>query len=298
MDHEGPSLSHTADEWNQLWQAEQAHRATHKSVGQWNQRAATFDKPDTPDDYVNEFLRHAHIHEGETIFDMGCGTGGLALPLAEAGHRVLAADFSPGMLERLQKKASLLGVRTVQALELSWADDWEAKGIHRASWDVCIASRSLITDDMLGCLRKLSATARRRVCVTIGADCMPRVDERIIPLIGLDVQPCHDDRFVIGMIEALGYRPEISRINTERPMRFADRGEALKRYLDMVAIALGPRTDALTASEWSRIESQLRSWLDSNLISMPDPAMPNAVRLREPRITTWAFIGWDVRDQV
>lgn len=43
---------------------------------------------------------------GGLIADLGCGTGRLTLPLALAGHTVVAVDHSPAMLARLRAKLS------------------------------------------------------------------------------------------------------------------------------------------------------------------------------------------------
>jgi SAM-dependent methyltransferase len=40
------------------------------------------------------------------VVDVGCGTGRLTTPLAEAGHRVIAVDLSPGMLAACERKTS------------------------------------------------------------------------------------------------------------------------------------------------------------------------------------------------
>lgn len=285
---------HSAEEWNERWRVDQERRSSAKDVAHWNQRAATFDKPDTPDSYVEAFLQRAAIREGESVFDMGCGTGGLAVPLGAMGHRVLAADFSTGMLERLQEKLDAEGIASVETLVLSWADDWESRGVLPDSWDVSIASRSLITDDLLESLRKLSSVARRRVCVTVGADCMPRVDERILPVIGLEAQPCNDELFTVRMVEALGYQPEVSYIRSERIMTFADEQEALERYLAMAMIALGSQAAPLTDGELQDMKERLSHWLEDNLVAAPGPDAPHLLTLKEPRITRWAFIGWDV----
>jgi SAM-dependent methyltransferase len=47
---------------------------------------------------------------GDTILDVGAATGRLAIPLAAAGHRVLAVDRSPAMLHRLLMRAATLRV--------------------------------------------------------------------------------------------------------------------------------------------------------------------------------------------
>lgn len=40
------------------------------------------------------------------VLDIGCATGGYALKMAEAGHRVTAIDLDPDMIEQFEKKNS------------------------------------------------------------------------------------------------------------------------------------------------------------------------------------------------
>jgi SAM-dependent methyltransferase len=47
---------------------------------------------------------------GLTIVDVGGGTGGFAVPLAEAGHRVTVVDTSPDALAALTRRAAEAGV--------------------------------------------------------------------------------------------------------------------------------------------------------------------------------------------
>ena len=51
--------------------------------------------------YVSEAARAGR---GSTILELGCGTGRVTLPLARAGHAVLAIDASPAMLSRAREK--------------------------------------------------------------------------------------------------------------------------------------------------------------------------------------------------
>ena len=52
------------------------------------------------------FYRDA-VHEfGDPVLELGCGTGRIALALAEAGHRVTGLDISERMLERCNQKRS------------------------------------------------------------------------------------------------------------------------------------------------------------------------------------------------
>ena len=45
------------------------------------------------------------LKPGSKVLDLGCGTGVYALPLAEAGHKVLAVDLVPAHIEQLKEKA-------------------------------------------------------------------------------------------------------------------------------------------------------------------------------------------------
>jgi SAM-dependent methyltransferase len=54
--------------------------------------------------------------QAKSVLDIGCGTGGHALLLAERGYEVVGVDLSPAMLERARKKAAAAG-REIQFVE-------------------------------------------------------------------------------------------------------------------------------------------------------------------------------------
>lgn len=53
---------------------------------------------------------------GGQVLDLGCGTGQLSIPLAEAGADVIAVDISPSMIERLAAKAETAGIRNLKGV--------------------------------------------------------------------------------------------------------------------------------------------------------------------------------------
>ena len=287
----------TTYDWNAEWQQLQRLRRHKDDASYWDKRAQTFTTKDAPNRYVEDFLRLADIHPGETVFDMGCGTGALAVPLGKAGHKVVAADFSQGMLDIMQQDLDAAGVRTVFPKRMSWSDDWPAFGVRPGMTDVALASRSIATDDLRDALLRLTDVARRRVCITLATGSSPRVDERILSAVGLSQVLGRDYLYAFNILVNEGIKPEVEYIQSTREDTFATPEDAYEDFSKMIrdAGAVGA-TDAELAAACER----LHGWLDENLEPNPEAGKPDrkgvpqgAWRLKHPRIVTWAFLAWD-----
>jgi SAM-dependent methyltransferase len=60
---------------------------------------------------ADEALRLVALEPGERFLDVAAGTGGLSLPAARLGARVLATDWSPAMVERFEARVRQEGLR-------------------------------------------------------------------------------------------------------------------------------------------------------------------------------------------
>lgn len=171
------------DDAYRLW-----HRQTHEleagsddARSHWDARAGRFLRKEGRSDYINQLIALLDLAEGETVLDMGCGAGSLAIPLAQRGHRVIAVDFSDGMLEGLAQRAEEEGVASkIEVHRRSWQEDWS--GIPMA--DVAVSSRSFITDELADGISKLEGNARERCVLTVGAGDRPFRDARIFTAMG------------------------------------------------------------------------------------------------------------------
>ncbi|MGI6721493.1 MAG: class I SAM-dependent methyltransferase [Anaerovoracaceae bacterium] len=153
--------------WNEMWQESMRHEEFGGSDF-WDKFAPHFRKknPGEKDEYVEGFLRCTGLREGETVFDMGCGAGTLAIPIALQGHQVYAADFSRGMLKQLMLEAADSGVdHLIHPIHLSWDEDWDDKDLPLC--DVAISSRSLFCKDLTSSLLKLESVSSRRSCISL-----------------------------------------------------------------------------------------------------------------------------------
>jgi len=78
----------------------------------WDSIAAGYDQFVAPTEVwlANEALKRAGLEPGERFLDVAAGTGGLSLPAARLGAKVVATDWSPAMIERLDIRARAEGL--------------------------------------------------------------------------------------------------------------------------------------------------------------------------------------------
>jgi ubiquinone/menaquinone biosynthesis C-methylase UbiE len=73
----------------------------------WDAIAAGYDEFVAPGEasLASEALRLAGLKAGERFLDVAAGPGGLSLPAARLGAKVLATDWSPAMIKRFEARA-------------------------------------------------------------------------------------------------------------------------------------------------------------------------------------------------
>lgn len=287
----------TTTDWNAEYRTMQQFRRKTDDAAYWDKRAQTFTTKDAPNAYVEDFLQRAAILPGETIFDMGCGTGALALPLAHAGHNVCAADFSAGMLDQMMQQAAAQSISSITPMQMSWEDNWLAHGITENAFDVALASRSIAVADLRTALLKLTSVARRRVCITLATGSSPRTDERILREIGLPTLFGKDYLYAFNILANEGIKAEVSYIESTRDYTFDSYDEALAHFSAMVTDAA---KSYASERDIERALINLEDWLSAELIANESAGLPDkkgvaqgAWRLRKPRTVTWAFLSWN-----
>jgi ubiquinone/menaquinone biosynthesis C-methylase UbiE len=81
----------------------------------WDSIAAGYERYVAPTEVwlANEALKRAGLQPGDRFLDVAAGTGGLSLPAARLGAKVVATDWSPAMIERLEARAREEGLTEV-----------------------------------------------------------------------------------------------------------------------------------------------------------------------------------------
>lgn len=80
--------------------------------GAWDAIADGYDRYVAPQEaaLANEALGLVDLKAGERFLDVAAGTGGLSLPAARLGAKVLATDWSPAMIERFEARVRAEGL--------------------------------------------------------------------------------------------------------------------------------------------------------------------------------------------
>lgn len=83
----------------------------------WNRIADGFDAYVTsPNAELGEYaIKAVGVAPGDRFLDVAAGSGALSLPAARLGAQVLATDFAPKMVSRLQARADAEGLANVEA---------------------------------------------------------------------------------------------------------------------------------------------------------------------------------------
>lgn len=265
-------------DWNAEWARLSVRPDGAHDAAFWDRRARSYGGGDERSPYVTGFLRHLAILPGESVLDVGCGTGALALPLARAGHEVTGIDFSAGMLERLRRRATEDGLDGVTTVQAGWDDDWRAVGVGDA--DVVIASRSLDVPDLRAALEKLGAFARRRVCVTLPEDGVLYRQLLAHAALGRPCRPRGDRETAVHVLRQMGIEPEVRALEHASGSTY----ESPEAARDSLRRMLKPADE--------REERALAEYAADHFVAADDGGRP--IWRMEPEIVVrWAFLSWD-----
>jgi cyclopropane fatty-acyl-phospholipid synthase-like methyltransferase len=94
-------------------QHETAQQGEHTApVEAWDALAALYDEHVAPGEaeLAMAGLRLARLQPGDTVLDVAAGPGGLSLPAARLGAKVLATDWSPKMIDHLNARVRTEGL--------------------------------------------------------------------------------------------------------------------------------------------------------------------------------------------
>lgn len=240
-----------------------------RSATDWGRRAAERHRTLQVGDYEKAFLQRMDLKGVESVLDIGCGTGNLAIPLARKVGRVYALDFSRQMLSLLRRNARAAGLNNVRPLLRSWTDSWD--GVPVA--DIAICSRAMGVRDLRAALMKMTRHARKRCYATVCTRGM-YLSEDVAELLGRRIVPRPDYIYAVNILYQMGYRARVDFIRSP--------GGRSYRTEDEFIGAIRWRVGRLTKAEQMR----LREFFET----LPLNDRGERVHAHE---FDWAFLSWE-----
>jgi SAM-dependent methyltransferase len=269
------SFSVGTGDWNRAWREQRARISTPKRDAlSWDREAVSFARRSSETDYATQLLSIVRPRPHWTVLDMGCGSGVIAIPLARRVRTVTAVDFSPRMLSIVDQRCEAEGIDNVITVEGRWEDDWRKLGI-ASSYDLALASRSMVVDDLRASILALDSIAQKRVCiVTIIGD--GPYDRRLFDAIGKPLNLGPDYIYNYNMLYQMGICANVTFIEETRDRTYRNPEDAFAAMQRMFH-HLSPKE-----------EERLRAYLDKHLIQRN-----GYWRLSYRKVVKWAVIWWD-----
>ncbi len=259
-------MSIDAIDFGQLYREHMARAARReKRTTDWDARAQDMSLGVFTGVYVEGFVARLDLTGCETLLDVGCGPGTIALTVAPRLTHVVGIDFSPGMVDAFLEQARVRGVTNASALCRAWEEPWD--DVPRC--DVVVASRSSQVADLEAALLKMHAHARRRVYLThkVGGRFL---DDAVYDALGRADEPLPDYIYVVNILYRHGIHPRIDYLEGENRLeRVRDADDCVRR----VEWSIGP----LTSEEGER----LRRYYDQRGGRLGGTPM------------RWALISWE-----
>ena len=158
---------HRIINWNELWKAiyinspERLDKSRDPAAA-WDRRAAAYRRVTHGEKEATRLeLEILNLQGGETVLDVGAGTGRLAVPIAMTAARVTALDPSEGMLNVLRERMAAERLTNYSCVKMRLEDAVIGRDIE--PHDLVIAAFSLGFYDLAAALKKLDSAATRAV---------------------------------------------------------------------------------------------------------------------------------------
>ena len=237
-----------------------------KSSDDWNKKAKNMSINIQNSIYTKEFIEKIDFDSVDSLLDIGCGPGTIALNVASKVKNVYALDYSALMLECVENSCKNDGITNVKTINKSWYDNWD--DVPNA--DIVVASRSMEVKDIKEAVLKLNSKANKRVYLTtkVGGSF---VDKEILNQLKREIYPKPDYIYLLNVLHNMGIYAKVDFIKSENN-KFSS--FSADEFIEKVSWSLGE----LTTEEKDILKLYFETTYKFKDI---------------PDYIVWAFISWE-----
>lgn len=215
-------------DWAQLWQDELQRSNNRISPPDWDKLAQDFERQYSRSDYRDKLLKKIYIESGDTVLDIGCGPGNLAVPLAARAKLVTALDISGEMLRLAGQEAAREGLDNIVFVRNDWEDVVIGRDIQ--IHDVAVCSRSFSSRNPGAALAKLHQAAAKYVYLTLHthADEATEFRRSIYGEMGREYRPSPDYIYAYNLLYQMGITAHVNFIDYTDSFRYRNAEDAYR----------------------------------------------------------------------
>lgn len=265
-------------DWAKLWKCKNAISGSQCINNMdWDNRADNFSKQYINQDYISQVIQKMDISSNDTVLDLGCGPGTLAIPLAKRAKKITAVDFSERMLEIVSKRARKNKLDNINIVKKDFGKIEFEKEI--SQHDVIICSRSFPDQYPKENLLKLNNLALKAVFLTIwinGADEYEFFIRKAYNAAGYDYFPRPDYIYILNILYSIGIQANVDFVEYQDILEYKNMNDLMdKLFWKLKKTNIKKR-------------KKLRSYLTSIINCQDDSVINLKFNCR------WALINWKI----
>ena len=217
------------DYWESIWE-HQMELALEK----WEDEYFWYERTQLPpiglktSNYADELISRMNLSSHNSVLDVGCGDGAIAIRIAKKVKQVTAFDANPNLLFPITQRANSEGIMNLKFVNAEWLETRISRDI--ALHDIVLASRFRQIMNLMKFLEQMHLAARECCYITWIAE-REEMDANICDILGKEYHPLPDYFVIVNMLENMNISPSVEIFETLETHEFNSEQDAIENTM-------------------------------------------------------------------